>query len=68
MGIFQICENQISVLNFWIKNEENETEQAEGLKQYGVSKEHRPPPIVQMGLFMDDFSLAFCINPSNTNE
>ena len=30
-----------------------EVEQEEGLKQYGVSKEHRPNPIVQMGLFMD---------------
>ncbi len=47
-----------------------ETEQAEGLKQYGVSKEHRPSPIVQMGLFMDGngFPLAFCINPGNTSE
>lgn len=47
-----------------------ETKQAEGLKQYGVSKEHRPTPIVQIGLFMDSdgFPLAFCINPGNTNE
>ena len=49
-----------------------ETEQAyEGaLPQYGVSKEHRPNPIVQMGLFMDadGIPLAFCINPGNTNE
>lgn len=47
-----------------------ETEQAEGLKQYGVSKEHRPNPIVQMGLFMDGdgFPLAFSINSGNTNE
>ena len=30
-----------------------EIEQEDGLKQYGVSKEHRPNPIVQMGLFMD---------------
>ena len=49
-----------------------ECEQAyEGsLKQYGVSKENRPNPIVQMGLFMDGegIPLAFCINPGNTNE
>lgn len=49
-----------------------ETEQTnEGaLPQYGVSKEHRPNPIVQMGLFMDadGIPLAFCINPGNTNE
>jgi len=47
-----------------------EIEQGEGLKQYGVSKEHRPNPIVQMGLFMDGdgVPLAFCINKGNTNE
>lgn len=47
-----------------------EIEQAEGLKQYGISKENRPNPIVQMGLFMDGdgFPLAFNINSGNTNE
>lgn len=47
-----------------------ETEQEEGLKQYGYSKEHRPNPIVQMGLFMDGdgIPLAFGINKGNTNE
>lgn len=42
----------------------------DGLKQYGPSKEHRPNPIVQMGLFMDKsgIPLAFCINPGNQNE
>lgn len=44
-----------------------EIEQAEGLKQYGLSKEHKPNPIVQMGLFMDgnDIPLAFSINKLN---
>ena len=47
-----------------------EIEQEAGLKQYGVSKEHRPNPIVQMGLFMDKsgIPLAFCINPGNQSE
>lgn len=47
-----------------------EIEQAEGLKQYGLSKENRPNPITQMGLFMDGdgFPLAFNINSGNTNE
>jgi len=47
-----------------------EIEQAEGLKQYGISKEHRPNPIVQMGLFMDGdgFPLAFSMNKGNINE
>lgn len=41
-----------------------------GLRQYGHSKEHRPNPIVQMGLFMDrnGLPLAFCIDPGNTAE
>jgi hypothetical protein len=47
-----------------------ESEQESGLRQYGVSKEHRPSPIVQMGLFMDmdGMPLAFEINPGNTSE
>ena len=47
-----------------------EIEQEEGLKQYGPSKEHRPNPIVEMGLFMDGdgIPLAFCIHSGNTNE
>ena len=47
-----------------------EIEQEEGLKQYGYSKEHKPSPIVQMGLFMDanGIPLAMSINPGNTNE
>jgi transposase len=47
-----------------------EVEHESGLKQYGPSKEHRPTPIVQMGLFMDKsgIPLAFCINPGNQNE
>lgn len=47
-----------------------EIEQEEGLKQYGFSKEHKPTPIVQMGLFMDGdgIPLAFSITPGNTNE
>lgn len=47
-----------------------EIEQAEDDKQYGLSKENRPLPIVGMGLFMDaeGIPLAFSINPGNQNE
>lgn len=47
-----------------------EAEQEEGLRQYGPSKEHRPNPIIQMGLFMDGdgIPLAFNITSGNTNE
>ncbi len=47
-----------------------EIEEADGLKQYGKSKENRPNPIVQMGLFIDGngIPLAFSITKGNTNE
>ncbi len=47
-----------------------EIEQEDGIRQYGPSKEHRPNPIVEMGLFMDGdgIPLAFCIHSGNTNE
>ena len=47
-----------------------EIEQGEGLKQYGFSKDHKPNPIVQMGLFMDcdGIPLAFGITEGNKNE
>ncbi len=47
-----------------------EIEKEDRLRRYGKSKEHRPNPIVQMGMFMDadGLPLAFCINPGNTNE
>ena len=47
-----------------------EIEQEEGLKEYGKSKENRPNPIVQMGLFMDGngIPLAFDITPGARNE
>lgn len=41
-----------------------------GLRQYGVSKENRPNPIVEMGLFMDrnGIPITMCLHPGNTNE
>ncbi len=47
-----------------------EIEQERGLAKYGPSKEHRPNPIVEMGLFMDGegIPLAFCLHDGNTNE
>lgn len=47
-----------------------EIEEEDGDKKYGKSKEHRPNPIVTMGLFMDadGIPLAFDIYPGNQNE
>lgn len=40
------------------------------MKQYGFSKEHRPNPIIQMGLFMDanGLPLSFTLFDGNQNE
>ena len=66
----KIIKRSTGVLFYDCTNFFFELEQEDGLKQYGPSKEHRPNPIVQMGLFMDKsgIPLAFCINPGNQNE
>ena len=45
-------------------------EVTKGLRKYGVSKEHRPNPIAQMGLFMDKdgIPLSMCITSGSDNE
>ncbi len=47
-----------------------EIEQEDEDKKYGKSKEHRPNPIIQMGLFADGdgIPLAFSLFPGNQNE
>ena len=47
-----------------------EVEHEEGMRKYGHSKEHRPNPIIQLGMFMDGdgIPLAFTIVDGNTNE
>lgn len=47
-----------------------ELEEEDELRRYGVSKEHRPNPIVQIGLFTDGdgIPLHFSIHPGNTGE
>ena len=47
-----------------------EIEQEDGDKKYGKSQEHRPNPIIQMGMFMDGdgIPLAFSTFPGNQNE
>ena len=47
-----------------------ETECEDDFRKYGKSKENRPNPIVQMGLFMDGDGIPLCceITPGNQNE
>ena len=53
-----------------LKDKDGNAARTVSLRQYGASKEHRPNPIVQMGMFIDrtGFPIAMCINPGNTNE
>lgn len=50
--------------NFFFYTDENE------FQKYGISKQHQPLPLIQMGLFMDanGIPIALNINPGNTNE
>jgi len=66
----KVAKRNTKILYYDCTNYFFEIEQEDGLKQYGYSKEHRPNPIVQMGLFMDGdgIPLAFGINKGNTNE
>lgn len=65
-----VVDRNTQVLYYDCTNFFFEIEAEEGLKQYGVSKENRPNPIVQMGLFMDGsgLPLAFTMTPGNKNE
>ena len=62
------------VTNFFFEIEENDEDIEEngevikGIRKRGVSKEFRPQPIVQMGLFMDEEGMPISIEifPGNT--
>ena len=64
--------------NYYFESEDEDDEYVDevtgeilkGLRKYGPSKEHRPNPIVQMGLFMDGngIPISMCINPGSENE
>jgi transposase len=47
-----------------------EIDEADRLRKKGVCKEHRPNPIVQMGLLMDNggIPIAYSLFPGNTND
>lgn len=53
------------VTNYYFEIDDNDD-----FRKKGVCKEHRPNPIVQMGLFMDSIGLPMCYGlfPGNTND
>ncbi len=67
---FFLGKRKDTILYYDCTNYYFEIEQEDGDKKYGKSKEHRPNPIIQMGLFMDGdgIPLAFSLFPGNKNE
>ena len=65
-----VIERKKKVLYYDCTNYYFEIEEDDDFRKYGISKEHRPNPIVQMGLFMDaDGSpLSFSVFDGNKNE
>ena len=71
-----VCYFDCSNYYFEIEQEDEEYvdevtgEVLKGLRKYGHSKDHKPNPIVQMGLFMDGngIPISMCINPGSNNE
>ena len=68
-----ICEQygrDTSIVYYDATNFYFEIDEADDLRKYGVSKEHRPNPIVQMGLAMDrdGVPLSYKLFPGNTHD
>lgn len=66
----KVVDRNSSILYYDCTNFFFEIEEEDGLKQYGKSKENRPNPLIQMGLFLDGngLPLAFNLTSGNTNE
>lgn len=65
-----VCSRNDHILYYDCTNYYFELEQERGDRKYGKSKEHRPNPIIQMGMFVDGegIPLAFSLFPGNQNE
>jgi transposase len=59
-----------SVVYYDVTNYYFEIDEQDELRRKGVCKEHRPNPIVQMGLLMDNdgIPMAYQLFPGNTND
>ena len=66
----KVTDRQKEILYYDCTNYYFEIEDEDNFRKYGVSKEHRPNPIVQMGMFMDadGIPLAFSLFEGNQNE
>lgn len=68
--IKQLYGRDTSLVYYDVTNYYFETDKIDDLKKKGPSKEHRPNPIVQMGLFIDNngIPITYQLFPGNTND
>lgn len=68
--IKQLYGRDTSLVYYDVTNYYFETDKTDDFKKKGVSKEHRPNPIVQMGLFIDNngIPITYQLFPGNTND
>lgn len=69
----QMCDKhgrRTTLMYYDVTNYYWEIDDDDDLRKRGVSKEHKPEPIVQMGLFMDSNGLpvTYGLYPGNTND
>ena len=69
----EICKSygrDTSLVYYDVTNYYFELDYQDDLKKKGISKEHRPEPIIQMGLLMDSNSIpiSYKLFPGNTND
>jgi len=68
--IKQLCGRSTELVYYDVTNYYFEIDEQDEMKKRGVSKEHRPDPIIQMGLFMDTMGIpiSYKLFPGNTND
>lgn len=68
--IKQLYGRDTKLVYYDVTNYYFETDKADDLRRKGVSKEHRPNPIIQMGLFIDSngIPITYQLFPGNTND
>lgn len=68
--IKELYSRDTSLIYYDVTNYYFETDKIDDFKRKGVSKEHRPNPIVQMGLFMDNngIPITYELFSGNTND
>ena len=68
--ITEYYERSTDLVYYDVTNYYFEIDEQDELRKKGISKEHRPDPIIQMGLFMDTMGIpiSYGLFPGNTND